>query len=451
MSFDFDILPASPSEAEGNGCEVADSPPAEPIESKVDSEEPPAKITRRLKRGGTDYVLACRSLGFSARQPPDLAFVTNWPRVVALTLLGGSKNLAARCRLKSMLRHGLLLFTEFSGCCGAETALSMLEVAFNAFGIISGWLGAWRYSEKKKVLFIAVKDGPRSPQHAYPSIESRMSEVARKYVLELRRQRKALLDSNDLEAVGGSYDDLNKYLMADPLAAFPRFTEMGACKHHPEQRCPSGFSRDAYRDHHGGNTAPPLTCSIAGFMCTPYSQFGRMTGDKHSGFETWLLYVSGEAADEKDIYFFENSPNCPISVIEEFFAVKFFIKYAILGPEVLQYPVLGDRLCVCVFRKTILLWTGNTDTCIANDIKDRFKEMVTLEMNDFAVNTDGARDALIVKLAGKHGVSNIAASELDFHSLLSESEAKAFELLKRRCDDDANVMGRRGGCVADLS
>lgn len=400
-----------------------------------------ASSSKRLKRaeqrglGSAHYMDALQCLPAGPVDPSSLG---DWPDVVVFKKLfpaddpAGAKRLQ---RMKMATRTGVVFHCDYAGRRGPETCMKMLEASFEGYGQEKGWVLNWRASEKERVLQSCIMRGPaaQKPLHLFSDLRQRLS-IEHRDALKALRPKQSLTQAEKEKA----YSSMQTYL-EEHDAVFTTKAPRGACLIHPDREC--------YWQYGGDNdaeiTSRPLIVVVAGVDCTPYSKFGDRLGAAHPAMESWHVFSLGTMDDEPDIIFIENSDRMQADIVKDKFGSKYVIKFAVMRPDLLGFPVGRPRRYFALLKKS-LAWCGRSgqssqDTAedIGRDVAALFHCRCDIDMNAIVgLDTEENTNVQKKQLAERAGIVGVDSRSLTPEMCLSECELRHYLLLQDHVRDN---------------
>ena len=240
-----------------------------------------------------------------------------WPETLLEKLFGGlacasASAMGRQQRFLELVEHGLIMHTDFSGKQCPEVSLRMVDVALHKRGInlADEWLVCWRACAIAPECQRLMLANTRPPEHVFKELLACAPMEIQDGVRQCRPTRH--MSSEQKEA---AYLQMDRYLTLHRSSAFARarLAPAGACLRHPLHRCPASWvDSDAIEPE-----VRPVTCMVAGTMCTPWTMLGQRTGLAHEATEPWLLWVNEQAEVGFDLVTLENSEWFPLHLFTD--------------------------------------------------------------------------------------------------------------------------------------
>ena len=270
-----------------------------------------------------------------------------------------------RRRLQNTWGSGVVLHTSYSGMGGPENALRMLGVAADKMGldIVKGakigfgawsdaygswhrhrppdlgsgdlthnnsgppWLVTWRACDNSDIaqkVLVGEYSRPGVLEHCVPELLQMLNWRCRREIVKLRptedlpKEQKAL-----------AYTKQAQFLQKQSWCMDR--TTRSPCLIHPGRLCPIAWKDPPLTQP----SERPLTVSVSGPMCTPWSSAGGRDGLANPATEAWQIYLQEQKDLNFDLSFLENSPRLPQYLLPDALP-NHRVLGIIFGPEALK-------------------------------------------------------------------------------------------------------------------
>jgi hypothetical protein len=264
--------------------------------------------------------------------PQSLAEVATWPDAVAKQLFACAPEKAES--MKSLLRNGFVMQTDFSGKMGPELVMKMMQIAWTEHGLLSDDYDASRpfcrfasgcdCSVLSQQIMVSSTGGP---EHVFPELLSKMPWEHR---VEIERRRPSPRSTREEQLQ--AYVSMEEYLQKNMQGCFPAEFHV-PCLRHSGRKCPVSPAAGLGSKEAPPGTGRPLTFAAAGTMCTPWSSAGPRRGLADVATEPWHLWSCEMEARQPDIILLENSNYFPHEIWQKRMGRTHVLVPIRFGPE----------------------------------------------------------------------------------------------------------------------
>ena len=382
--------------------------------------------------------------------PGTVEELADWPMFLLSGLFAGNDDKKARFLswCMGLMRHGVVLHTDCSGRLTPEVAFHMFGFTMQRLGadLKPEWLAIWRGSDILPLSQqIMLGAGALGPRHCFPSLQAKLPQKDQDKLAELRPPPDAPVEDRR-----AAYAKQEAYMRSRHKQAFGRKRTSLQCMRHPGCACPIAFS-----DPHGlSEGLRPLTVSIVGIPCTPFTPYGNNEGTAHPAIEAVNLSLHDLATSQFDIMFIEESHRFPLSLLRAALPEKYVVIWIIYGPQDIGFPVRRTRFLAACINRDFLVWVGPAGApAVSEDFMSHFGHAPSLEANAFAgIDVQEKRDDVMIDLGRKRGLfcSVEDLRQAPVTSLLCPSGASHLHKYKEVMAH-SNKVGSAGSFVVDLS
>ena len=410
---------------------------------------------RGMRLGGSDYLQRTR---LWKPGPASLAEFSVWPSTQlnalsspdVLTRMSESGAVRTR-RLASILSHGVVVHTDFSGRRCVEAVLLLQEAALRQAGVqlpARVWK-FWRVSEiDKYCLESAINCRVAAPEHVFTNILDRLPADGRSQV-HMCNSRKRKLSCDDTTSTTNAfekYKGLQTYLDDQSERMFSWSSRSCTCLRHPGKQC-AVSSRDSLEEVPDKR---PITLCVAGSMCVAWSRFGKRLGLADETAQSWYVWSEEVAELGYDICILENSSEFPVSLFADKLQRQHVVVSLLAGPETLGWPVQRLRLFAAAINLERLVWCGPLEPeTILEDFLAIFGAR-TVVNGDVFVGSDSPqhRRAYYEHRCASRGMYPRSDVELTIDHALSKGELENMRGYAQLREGHERF---RGSTIADLS
>ena len=284
--------------------------------------------------------------------PKTAAEFADWPLDVVRSLKQqrkGDQLNAGNIRLAraaEMLRHGLIVHTDYSGQLSPEVAWTIAVATLQHEGadLREELIVNWRAAERNKTCQRLINSARRPPEHLFPTLESKLPAALREELRALRPQKKARYEEKCK-----AYEDMREVLWRVKANVFNRKLK-ARCLMHDGCDCPIAWEDPP-------DLLPserPLTVCIAGTQCTPWSSFGSRQGLADSNTESWWIWLAEMTEMGFDLTILENAPHKkPLEIFEREMGPAAIVVHVMVGPEARAQCV--NNQCINIFHVVVTI------------------------------------------------------------------------------------------------
>ena len=367
--------------------------------------------------------------------------MADWPREIVCRKLFGPEVENAElnlCRTFALLEHGCVLHTDFTGHRGPQTGMKMFEVALEELGLPKGWLLFFRDSEKVPSIQRVILASEHPPCHLLKRTESRLSQGARAKIQEMRPNK----DDSTAEKFR-AYQAQDIWMKQHAAEAFPGQASVGDCLTHPTKECQIAYRLTEGQDHQ------PLSVSMTGFSCTPFTPLGNQMKFAHPATKANQVFINAEANTKHNIKFIENSARYPKEHFQQEFGKGATCIHAIIDSAILGFPVTRNRFngaAIDDATMVSLLPAGD----VTEEFEAFFKCMPALDADFFAYCDTPENIADFRNSLATHP-ERATNGHPHVSDCLPPNEVVNFESYIKDFLDTGSHVGRDGCLVADVS
>jgi hypothetical protein len=319
--------------------------------------------------------------------------MANWPVVQSQAVFDRSP----RCkeRIANLLRHGLVVHTDFSGKLGPEVTLRMLEMAWRELGVklpfpTFDFHRGCDLLKTSQHLMMRNRDGPH---HVFHDLLGRLPDEGRRAVNEMRP-----LPDSSLQTRSSAFASMEAYLFRNRHEFFG-VDKFAHCLMHG-QRCPVNRDLSQYPEDQR-----PLSVAIAGTMCTPFSPIGKKDGVANMASEPWHLWSVDMCTTQHDIIMLENSHRFPEALWKKRIDRSHSLVSLVFDVADLGWPCHRKRYLSWAVKDSDLVWLGPTaPEDVREDFMRFFQRRCQLDSDVFAgLGDEGAGLDTLRRMASRRG------------------------------------------------
>lgn len=325
----------------------------------------------RLRGGSLDYYIQTANDRPGPRTLDDLL---DWPAFLDNLAFeqDGGDGPVRRARLQALLQPGLVSHTDCSGKMTPETVLCIMGMKHQ---LPPGWLANFRCCDVDSLCQkVCQNSGHLTPMHMFSSLAGRLPTKWQRELAKLRPRENSGVGQTEvaLDKMRHLMQQHSKDMFGDQMA--------GNCLMHPGRLC-----RVRWRDPDVPETQRPLTSSMAGTPCLPWTPHGSRKGRSHPDIEVFDLWLQEGIEGNYDLLWLENSELFEKELFERRLPKRYITRCLTFGPQHIGQPNRRDRTFMVAINLDTLCWVGpNSDELVSSLFQKMFGCSVQLEGDVFA-------------------------------------------------------------------
>lgn len=270
----------------------------------------------------------------------------------------------------------------------------------------------------------AFSDGP---EHLFMSLLSRLPDKHAARISDFfpEQSSKRKLSPTDRAIAAQQYIGLKEYLRVRRSDIFGWDKTSACCTLHAPEECRVHFDRGASDDKY-----KPLTISIAGPTCTPWTQLGASLQTADIEQFHYLLYYQELVELGYDFAHMENSRYFPVELFaEELTPSHHVISCDVCAESCTGFPVVRRRQLCSAVRKETLVWVGpTTPAAVKEDFYNIFGVRVMLDPDAFVGIDDSiSTRASLREISGRRCSYPVDDKKLLLSKLLSPHQKRHYD------------------------
>ena len=408
--------------------------------------EPAAKRLRRssgVPGGSLDYYIQNAS---SRPGPADLEELLGWLDWLAnLCFQNNDEGRLRRMRMQDILQRGFISHRDCSGKLTVETVLNMFSELCD---LPDKWLHSFRACDIDAVCQnVILNSGTISPCHVFSSLEDRLPETHRKWIMKARPTEGT---PHDVAKI--AYDKIREYLIKNSKHLFSRGVHATNCLQHPGTTCPISWVQD--EDSDIAETRKPLTSTAAGTPCLPWCLAGSRKTGSHHDVMTFVIWIQEAVEAKYSFICLDSAEHFEKQRFVSRVPANYLIRYMFFGPQDLGFPNRRTRTYMVAVDLDSLVWLGaTTQEAFEKDFNDMFACYVQVEADVFA-RSDTLTNVMRSRVdmahdRGLYGNSSQLAA-LGTRALLAGGDQERYDKYNNMLTSGSRV-GLGGSFVCDIS
>lgn len=405
------------------------------------------QLLRLRRQLGGSLAYHCHARGLPTG-PSCIGQVAQWPRLMVRDFFHGwAGNLRAR-RLCSLLEDGLVVHTECSGKMTPEATSLMMDVALRQNGMVlpRDWLVNFAACDSSLMCQKVISSAKHAPIHLFKGM---LEKLPTKHQEAIKARRPAAEASKEDRVA--AYRSMDKYLRDHANEIYPPGSRTASCCIHPGQSCAVRWADPS----HAPPGRRPLTISISGPPCRPFTMYNNLQTFSHEDMEAWYLWINGVKHQDFDMLVLENSEHFLKDLLVDGMPKQYDIKHAIFGSQDQGWPVRRRRFYGFCLNRHELVWVGPEGVDVLPDFLAWFGRACALEADDFiGLDGDASYMEVLLAMAHKRGIyptaEQIGNLHKDWPSLLPRSQHHVYTAAKE-VHQEGSRTGLAGSFAVDLS
>ena len=299
------------------------------------------------------------------------------------------------------------------------------------------WIVNFRGSEPLSHLRSIAMQGTAAPLHIYKE-EQDVHWGSGEHADAMKKLRPNKNDSAETRVE--KFEQMRNYVEKNHASIFSDNAVSMLCECHPQQKCPCRPKCNRLR------------LAVTGFLCRPWTVFGRQAGYAHESEESRIAYFGEMKYSNMDCCFSENSSKFPAEdFVTEMAQAKKLAKFIVMGPDDIGWPASGDRFLSATINEQRLVWVGPDESNLSSAFLSFFQCQVVADGTVFITDPGPGGEiqrhcrALYAKKRKIEYVETMGVEDV-----LCDSAASFFKQYSEDAEDGMKV-GTSGACIADVS
>ena len=384
--------------------------------------------------------------------PQDIEELADWPELLWKCVRQRRDSQVLHERVKSMMAAGIVLHSECSGKLSLETALKMLfldrNIEIAGSTDVNTGIFTWKACDTSSLCQRVALASPHKPIHVFKGMLEVMPQHHQDKIIGLRPPASA-----PLEQKKEAYAAMGAHLREHQVELCGRHSTamVGSCLRHPHSHCQLYFQDPDPAE--SPPSARPLTMSISGPPCTPFTSFGNRLLWAHEDMEAYHLWVASVANASLDIVGIENSADFVEDLFHKPLQQDYEAKHVIFDCCDLGLPTRRKRFWGAGLHKSSLVWVGESGRDVTQHFREFFFSAVRLEGDIYFGLRADEEKALRDHLARNRGMYGVGShgDAVSIAELLPVAMRESYEKQLKLYADGTAKAGFGGAYILDVT